>query len=176
MTTMGSIAQVILSTAISLGIGSAAFAQAVPGPVPTPSQFIRGSCTLHTSTGVAYGVTQCLLWTPGVVYTGTGIPIPENVPLGKNLIIVDISVECKTPDGESTGIYVSKAELEANGYSKVLPLVASRDSSNSAVRVGTFPANLSARSGSTVRAVFYQTKLGPVSSCDIGFNAYLVNP
>ncbi|MGH9723109.1 MAG: hypothetical protein ACRD8O_23100 [Bryobacteraceae bacterium] len=90
------IRQIVLHAAIGLAIGSAAFAQATPGPVPTagPFSIVKGDCGTLISPGAATGSTRCSIVVLGVDYPG--FP-PRTVPIGKTLIITEISVGAAPP-------------------------------------------------------------------------------
>lgn len=152
-------------------------AQIVPGPVVPPSTYtgVEGQCE------IAFGVTSsshtvaCSLPIPGVEY-GPGLA-PRFVPIGKQLTITDVSAKCVTASGDLSGVYVSCAELEADGYTKHLPLQTIANDISSVVRIGTHPAAMTARAGSQVviRAVQNKNYTSSTSNCIVGFSGYLKN-
>lgn len=154
-----------------------AIGQVVPGPVPVPSTYtgIEGRCPFQFGASEASQTTACYLITPGVDY-GSGLP-PRHVAIGKVLNITDVSVRCNTAQGELYGVYVAYTELEADGYSKYIPLQSMANESTGQLRVGTAPAAMTARAGSQILVRAYQNKgLGwRASDCVMGFSGTLRN-
>ncbi|MBL8220006.1 MAG: hypothetical protein JNL62_12295 [Bryobacterales bacterium] len=154
-----------------------ALAQIVPGPVVPPSTYpgVEGQCEIAFGLTSSSHTVACQILTPGVDYTPS--TAPRFVPIGKQLTITDVSAKCITAGGGSSGVYVSFAVLEADGYSKILSLQTVPTEASSVVRIGTFPAAMTARAGSQVviRAVQNRNYTSSTSNGIVNFSGYLKN-
>lgn len=154
-----------------------ALAQIVPGPVVPPSTYpgVEGQCEITFGLTSASHTVACQILTPGVDYTLS--TAPRFVPIGKQLTITDVSAKCITTGGASNGVNVAFAMLEADGYSKYLPLQTVSLETSNVVRIGTFPAAMTARAGSQVviRAVQNRNYTSATSYCAVNFSGYLKN-